>query len=159
MTTLDGSWTVAFDPKWGGPSTFLFDKLKSWSDSDDPGVKYFSGTANYMKTINIPAAALVSGTRIVFDLGDVRDVAQVSVNGKSAGILWHAPYRVDVTDMVHAGDNSLELKITNLWVNRLIGDKQPGAKQYTFAPQSPYEKDSTLLPSGLLGPVRVLARR
>ena len=94
------------------------------------------------------------------DLGRVRNIAQVRVNGKDLGLVWKAPFRVDVTKALKPGTNRLEVKVTNLWVNRLIGDAQPDATdKYTFTTQAFYKADSPLLPSGLLGPVRLLSER
>ena len=125
----------------------------------DAGVKYFSGTGTYAKTIQAPADWFKKGARLWLDLGDVKNLAEVSVNGKPLGILWKPPFRVDVTDALKPGANALEIKVTNLWVNRLIGDQQPGVpKKYTYTTQQFYRADSPLLPSGLLGPV-VLWRR
>jgi hypothetical protein len=91
------------------------------------------------------------------DLGGVMNVAEVSINGKNLGIAWKSPFRVDMTSALKPGANRLQVKVSNLWVNRLIGDQQPGAEQkYTFTTQAFYPTDAPLLPSGLLGPVRVL---
>ena len=119
-------------------------------------MKYFSGGATYSKTVQAPANWFVAGRRLMLDLGDVRELAVVSVDGKPVATSWRAPYRVDLTGKLRPGANRLEIRIVNLWVNRLIGDKQPGAKPITFAPISPYTASSPLLSSGLLGPVRVL---
>ena len=90
------------------------------------------------------------------DLGDVKDVAEVAVNGKYLGILWKTPFKVDVTGALKPGSNQIVIEVTNLWVNRLIGDQQSYAvKKYTFTDFAPYKADSPLLPSGLLGPVRI----
>ena len=121
-------------------------------------MKYFSGTATYSKTVAIPGSALTPGAHYWLDLGDVRDVAEVAVNGKSLGIQWKTPYKVDVTDALKPGSNQIVIQVTNLWVNRLIGDPQSYAvKKYTFTDFAPYKADSPLLPSGLLGPVRFLS--
>jgi hypothetical protein len=90
------------------------------------------------------------------DLGDVRNLAEVKVNGVSLGVVWHAPYRVDATRALKVGANKLEVTVTNAWVNRLIGDQQPGAKPYTFSVYKPYTADSPLVPSGLIGPVTLV---
>jgi hypothetical protein len=117
-------------------------------------VKYFSGTATYSRVIDIPAGVSAPGARIWLDLGEVQDIAEVEVNGHNLGILWKAPYKIDVTSPLTPGSNRLTIKVTNLWVNRLIGDQQPGAqKKYTSTDFAPYKADSPLLPSGLLGPV------
>ena len=158
LATLEGSWEVAFQPERGAPAKLTFDKLSSWSESADTGVKYFAGTGAYRQTVNAPAGWFKPGARLWLDLGDVKNLAQVSVNGKALGILWKAPFRVDVTGALKPGANAVEIKVTNLWVNRLIGDQQPDvAKKYTYTTQKFYKADSPLLPSGLLGPVQVIS--
>ena len=120
-------------------------------------MKYFSGTGTYTKTIQAPAGWFKSGAQLWLDLGDVKNLAEVSVNGKPLGILWKTPFRVDVTGALKPGANAVEIQVTNLWVNRLIGDQQPGVqKKYTYTTQQFYRESSPLLPSGLLGPVRVV---
>ena len=89
-------------------------------------------------------------------MGDVKNLAEVTVNGKNLGIAWHVPYRVDVTGALKPGANELTIEVTNAWVNRLIGDEQPGATKYTFADVKTYKADSPLQASGLLGPVAVV---
>ena len=153
---LNGNWNVSFQPNRGAPEMVAFDRLTSWSDNSIDGVKYFSGTATYSKAIQIPEGALAEGGHYWLDLGDVRDVADVAVNGKYLGILWKTPFKVDVTGVLRPGSNQITIAVTNLWVNRLIGDQQFWAvKKYTFTDFAPYKADSPLLPSGLLGPVRV----
>jgi hypothetical protein len=157
LSTVSGAWEVAFQPNRGAPEKIALDALHSWSDNSDAGVKYFSGTATYTKTLDAPAAWFHAGTKLSLDLGDVKNLAEVSVNGKPLGILWKAPFRVDVTAALKPGANTLQIKVTNLWVNRLIGDQQPdAAKKYTYTAQQFYRADSPLLPSGLLGPVQVV---
>jgi hypothetical protein len=156
LAALDGSWNVSFQPDRGAPPSVTLDKLISWPDSSDTGVKYFSGTGTYTKTVNATADWFKKGTHLWIDLGDVKNLAEVTVNGKSLGIVWHAPYRVDATGALKPGANEVTIKVTNAWVNRLIGDQQPDAKtKYTFADVKPYKVTSPLLPSGLLGPVNV----
>jgi hypothetical protein len=157
LATVEGPWDVRFEPGRGAPATARFETLISWPRSGDPGVKYFSGSATYSRTMEAPASWFEQGRRMVLDLGDVRELAVVSVDGKAVATSWHAPYRVDLTGALHPGANRVEIRVVNLWVNRLVGDKQPGAVKYAFAPQSPYAASSPLRPSGLLGPVRVLA--
>lgn len=160
---LNRNWSVAFQTGKGAPETIAnypaaiqFDRLTSWSDNSNAGVKYYSGTATYTKSIEIPADAIGPDARLWLDLGDVKDVASVTVNGRDLGVLWKAPYKVDVTGVLTAGENQLTIKVTNLWVNRMIGDQQPWAlKKYTFADFTPYKAESPLLPSGLLGPVQL----
>jgi hypothetical protein len=158
LATLDGAWNVTFQPNRGAPAKLTFDKLSSWSESADAGVKYFSGTGVYTKTVNAPAAWFKPGARLWLDLGDVKNLAEVIVNGKSLGIVWKAPFRADVTAALKPGANAVVVKVTNLWVNRLIGDQQPDvAKKYTYTTQRFYKADSPLLPSGLLGPVQMFS--
>jgi hypothetical protein len=107
--------------------------------------------------VDAPADWLARGARVWLDLGDVKNLAEVVVNGRSLGIAWKKPFRVDVTDALKPGANSVEIRVTNLWVNRLIGDQQPGvATKVTYTTMSFYNASSRLLPSGLLGPVRVV---
>ena len=156
LTTVDGSWNVAFEPGRGAPASITLDKLISWTDSADAGVKYFSGAGTYTKTIQASSDWFRKGAHLWIDLGDVKNLAEVTVNGKSLGIAWHAPYRVDATRALKPGANEVKIKVINAWVNRLIGDEQPDATtKYTFADVKPYKANSPLLPSGLLGPVRV----
>jgi len=120
-------------------------------------VKYFSGTATYSNSLQVPASWTANGARVFLDLGSVKNVAEMLINGHSAGIAWKAPFRLDVTDVLRPGTNTLEIRVSNLWPNRLIGDKQPGVtRRYVFAVSDPYRADSPLLPSGLLGPVQIL---
>lgn len=157
LATLQGPWTVAFQPNRGAPAEAVFEGLASWTASTNDGVKYFSGEASYTKTIDAPAAWFTKGTRLWLDLGDVKNLARVTVNGKDEGLAWHAPYRVDITDALKPGQNTVRIAVINSWVNRIIGDLQPGATKYTFIDTTPYQAASPLLPSGLLGPV-VVAR-
>jgi hypothetical protein len=132
------------------------DKLSDWSHSDDLGVKYFSGVGTYTKTVQASSEWFKKGARLWVDLGDVKNLAIVSVNGKELGETWHAPYRVDATSALKPGVNQITITVVNAWVNRLIGDEQPGATKLTFADVKPYKANSPLLPSGLLGPVTVI---
>ncbi len=157
LTTVEGPWNLSFQPDRGAPPAIKLDKLISWSDSADSGVKYFSGTGTYSKTIQAPANWFAAGGKLWIDLGDVKNLAEVIVNGKSLGIVWHTPYRVDVTKALKPGANDLTVKVINAWVNRLIGDQQPETKvKYTFATIKPYNATSALQASGLLGPVTVV---
>jgi (4-O-methyl)-D-glucuronate---lignin esterase len=119
-------------------------------------VKYFSGSGTYTKTIQADAGWFKKGAHLWIDLGEVKNLAEVTVNGKSLGVVWHAPYRVDASAALRSGSNEVVVKVTNAWVNRLIGDEQPGATKYTFADVKPYKASSPLLPSGLLGPVTLV---
>lgn len=157
LRTLSGPWPVSFEVGRGAPASATLERLISWPESADPGIRYFSGAGTYRKALQVPSGWLVPGRRVHLDLGDVKELAAISVNGRHIQTLWHAPFRVDLTDALRTGENRLEIKVVNLWPNRLIGDRQPGATAITFAPQAMYRADSPLMPSGLLGPVRVLA--
>jgi hypothetical protein len=111
-----------------------------------------------MKHINLPASSFKTGDGLWIDLGTVNNLAEVTVNGKPLGIAWKAPYRVDASKALRPGDNVLQVRVVNLWVNRLIGDQQPNAKRYTFTVRNPYKATSPLLPSGLIGPVTVIRK-
>jgi hypothetical protein len=156
LTTVEGPWNVSFQPGRGAPASVTLDKLISWSDSQDKGVKYFSGAGTYTKTIQASADWFKNRARLWIDLGEVKNLAEVTVNGKSLGVVWHAPYRMDLTSALKPGANQVTIKVINAWVNRLIGDQQPDATtKYTFADVKPYKANSPLLPSGLLGPVKL----
>jgi len=158
LATIGGAWEVAFQPGRGAPASITMDRLSDWSLSAYPGVKYFSGIGTYTKTLQVSPRWMRKNAQIWLDLGDVKNLAIVTVNGKEVGETWHAPHRVDVSSALKAGPNEITIKVVNAWVNRLIGDEQPGATKLTFADVKPYKADSPLLPSGLLGPVIVVRR-
>ena len=156
LATVDGPWSVSFQGGRGAPTSISLDKLSSWSDNPDPGVKYFSGSGTYAKTVDAAPDWFRKGAHVWIDLGEVKNLAEVTVNGKPLGIVWHTPYRVDATAALKPGKNEVSIKVTNAWVNRMIGDQQPNAPaKYTFTTEHPYTENSPLLPSGLLGPVRI----
>jgi hypothetical protein len=179
---LEGPWNVNFDPKWGSfasaqgkrPGEFVFEKLTDWSAHPEPGIKYYSGTATYACKFQISELS----SRSFLDLGRVEVMAEVTLNGKKLGILWKPPYRVEVTGVLQRSENTLEIKVVNLWVNRMIGDerlpedsernpngtlkawpawlaegKPSPAGRFTFTSWRLWKKDDPLAPSGLLGPV------
>jgi hypothetical protein len=175
---ITGPWDLRFPPGLGAPDHITFDRLSSWSDQPDAGVKYFSGTAAYTKTIQVPAGLVSENRRWYLDLGQVAVMAQVKLNGQDLGILWKAPYRVEVTGVLRPGDNDLEVKVVNLWINRLIGDEQlpedserngdgtlkqwpdwltkgqpSPTGRFTFTSWRLWKKNDALVQSGLLGPV------
>ena len=153
-TALAGPWTLSFQSGRGAPPQIKVEALASWSDSSEPGVKYFSGTGSYGKSLEVPAAWLADGAQLWLDLGAVHELATVSINGRPLGVLWRPPYRIDIAPALHAGRNTLEIAVTDLWVNRLIGDAQPGAApRYTHTVPSFYKADAPLAPAGLVGPV------
>ena len=152
LRDIDGPWTVHFDEQWGGSKNVTVNRLISYTESLNPGIKYYSGTAVYENHFNVTAAELKQG-RILLDLGEVGCMAQVIINGKEVATLWKTPYQTDITEALTVGDNHLEVKVANQWVNRIIGDLQPGSVKYTYTPTDFYKADSPLLPAGLMGPV------
>jgi hypothetical protein len=175
---VPGPWQVHFASRWGGPESSTFPELLDWSKHTDPGVKFYSGTAVYHKTFTMPSQLMGRDRRLLLDLGKVAIMAQVKLNGTDLGTLWKPPFTVEVTDSVRPGENSLEVAVVNLWVNRLIGDEslpedsernadgtlkrwpewlQAGQSsptgRYTFTSWRLWKKDSPLRESGLIGPV------
>jgi hypothetical protein len=157
-------------------------QLASWSESPNPGVRYFSGTGTYRTTVRLGPDIAARGRRVYLDLGRVEVLAHVRLNGADLGTLWRSPFRVNVTGVARAGENQLEVAVTNLWPNRMIGDEQlpedsarhPNGTlrewpewlnagkpsptgRFTFTSWRLWQKDASLLPSGLLGPVRVVS--
>jgi len=166
LATIPGPWTVTFPPNLGAPASIKMDALVSWTTSADPGVKYFSGTATYSKELRAPASWFHSGQHLWLDLGDVRDLAEVELNGKSLGMVWAPPYRVDVTGVLKPGVNKLAIKVTNEWTNRIVGDRVLPPEQRVLAQAGPapprggpFFGPREPLESGLLGSVTVVAER
>ena len=178
---INGPWQVSFDSKWGGPANpVTFDTLEDWSKHSDTGIRYYSGTATYKKTFNLSASQLSQSTPVLLDLGQIEVMGRVRLNGKNCGIAWKPPYRVDISHAVQPGENKLEIDVVNTWVNRMIGDEhlpedcdwidwerlkewpewflkgdpRPSGR-YTFTTAKHYKKNDPLIPSGLLGPVRI----
>jgi len=183
---VDGPWDVAF-PAGGGapagtagnaPGRAVFETLLSWPDHEDAGIRHFSGTATYRTTLDIPAGLPAEGRELLLDLGRVEVMAAVTLNGKDLGVLWKEPYRVDVSQTARPGTNELEVRVTNLWPNRLIGDEQhpddcewngiairrwpdwlvaggerPVEERLAFTTWKHWKAGDPLLPSGLIGPV------
>jgi hypothetical protein len=137
VATVSGPWDVAFPPNFGAPAKIQLAKLESWTANTDDGVKYFSGTATYTKSVQAPQGWFRPGAKVLLDLGMVKDLAEVSVNGKALGILWKAPYRVDATGALKAGANRLEVKVTNEWTNRQIGDRLLPVEKRVLAQAAP----------------------
>jgi len=154
---ISGPWIVKFDPKWGGPESVEFKKLEDWTKRPEKGIKYYSGKATYHKMFDMPEGA---GRRLYLDLKRVRNVARVRLNGKDLGVVWTAPWRVDITKAVEPTANKLEIDVINLWPNRLIGDAalQPD-KRLTKTNVTKFKPNSPLLSSGLLGPVTLLSAK
>jgi len=157
LAAISGPWDLSFQPNRGAPARISLEQLSSWSDNSDPGVKYFSGAGTYIKTIDARPEWFKPGARLWLDLGEVKNLAEVTVNGRALGIVWKTPFRVDLTGALRPGSNEVQVKVTNLWVNRLIGDQQPGAQKYTYTTMPFYRADSPLFRSGLLGPVEMVS--
>ncbi len=155
FATLEGPWSVAFDPAWGGPASTTFDSLIDWTAHPDPGIKFYSGTAVYSKSFAGPGG----DGRVFLDLGELQSLCEVSVNDRNLGVLWYAPFVVEITDALRAGENKLEVRVVNVWANRVIGDAAlPPEKRRTKTNIVKLTADTPLEPSGLLGPVRLLRR-
>jgi alpha-L-rhamnosidase len=156
--SLATGWTLSFPPNWGAPAQVDVPALKSWTEFADPGIRYFSGTATYGMTIHIDANQLVPGQELWLNLGEVHEVARIRINGSSLTPLWKHPYAARVDPYMHPGINTLQVEVTNLWPNRLIGDAQPGVPhRYTWTNIKTFTALSQLLPSGILGPVRIVS--
>jgi len=179
---LSGPWEVRFIDGMGAPANTTFNQLISWPEHADKNIQYYSGTAVYKKTMVISKEMIGKNKRLTLDLGKVAVMAEVSINGQNQGILWKNPFRIDITNAVKAGENTLEIKVVNLWINRLIGDEQlPDPSEltaegnlkswpqwvldgkpnptgrYTFTTWKLWEKDAPLVESGLIGPVNIIS--
>lgn len=181
LTEITGPWHVAFEAERGGPKEpVTFERLQDWSQHPDDAIRFYSGTATYKASFmlaDVPEDA--DGDRKLYlDLGRVEIMAAVKINGRDMGIAWKAPYRIDVSKAIRPGENSLEIKVVNLWINRLIGDehrpddsprtdkgtletwpewihgnKPSPTGRLTFTSWRLWKKDDPLQPSGLIGPV------
>jgi len=153
MAALEGPWSVHFDPRWNAPESVQFEQLVSWTERPEPDIRHYSGTATYRKTFDLPAG---SGDSLWLDLGDLRELAEVRLNGQSKGILWSPPFRVKLTG-AKPSNNLLEIEVVNFWPNRLIGDASlPAEKRRTRTNIRKLTPQTALMPSGLFGPVRFL---
>ncbi|WP_245125920.1 glycosyl hydrolase [Hymenobacter volaticus] len=157
LLTVAGPWRVEFAPKLGAPSQTTLAQLASWTNSSEEGIRYFSGTATYYKTLETKKIWFRGGRKLLLDLGRVGDLAEVTVNGKKLELLWQAPFQVDVTRALKPGKNQLEIRVTNEWTNRLIGDKLAGPeKKVLDSYTAPFGGQYELGESGLLGPVKLV---
>ena len=166
LTELTGAWEISFDPQWGGPDNVTFPELKSWTDRPEEGIKYYSGKATYKKAFDLSLKAdgdkkaVPKSRRLFLDFGEIKDVAEVRLNGKKLGILWCYPWRIEITDALKPTGNQLEVDVINLWANRVIGDlNQPKEKRFTKTHDG-FRFDfltgkTELVKSGLIGPVKV----
>ena len=147
MQLLSGKWSVSFQKDRGAPAVIQMDELSSWSTNADSRVKYFSGTATYAQSFQIEGKTLKDHPEIWLDLGSVKQIAEVKINGRPLGILWHSPFRMNVSGFLKSGENQLEVEVTNLWVNRLIGDAQKEVtRKVTYTTIPFYQANSPLLP-------------
>ena len=177
MSTFTKPWTVEFDPVWAGPGEVTFNSLIDWKDSDIEGIKHYSGTANYQTTFQIDSTQLAERGPVYLDLGDVQQIAEVTVNGQSFDTLWKPPFVIDIRNVLKPGENTLHVSVTNTWVNRLIGDEAlpdtrgysmtgdtvpwlvenrppPKSQRVTFTGFNFFDKQpKKLQSSGLIGPV------
>lgn len=175
-------WEVRFPEGWGAPDKIVLDSLMSLTQHEDFGVRHFSGTMTYLNNFTIHKSMIAKGKSVILDLGDVQNIAEVTVNGKSYDALWTPPFVLDITETVHEGTNEIEVKVTNMWINRMIGDEQfpcdikyrdgdhllvewpewvlnktprPEPRRMTFSTIQAWQKDDPLVPSGLIGPVKI----
>ncbi|WP_082126366.1 glycosyl hydrolase [Aurantiacibacter marinus] len=183
LTTLESGWSLTFDPAYGDAGTITDFALFDWSTSDDPEISHFSGKATYRNSVSLSSGDLEGDARILLNLGKVETVGSVRVNGVETGTAWTAPYMVDITNALRAGDNVIEIEVANLWVNRLIGDAglpdtsgyvpegreperqmvewysanepPPPGPRRTWATHYFQTPDDPLIPSGLIGPVTI----
>ena len=185
-------WLVKFDTAWGGPSKpVLFSKLEDWTKRPETGIKYFSGTAVYKTSFDFPVSSYRDKSgNLYLDLGVIKHVARVILNHKDLGVLWTAPWRIKIPgNLLINKNNELQIEVTNVWANRLIGDEQkppdcewlpgqyfydsgkylkefpdwflkkqprPSKGRYCFTTWNYFTKDSLLVSSGLMGPVRII---
>ena len=184
---LDGPWQLSFPPNLGAPASSTFGKLISWPVHDDPGIRFFSGTATYILDFDLPESLFGTDRELFLDLGDVQVIARVTLNGNVLPTLWKPPFRINIDGAAKPGKNSISIRVTNLWPNRMIGDAtlpddmewQAAGKNSALPKSWPdwlvngkprpsgriafctrsrvYSKNDPLLPSGLIGPVSIKA--
>ncbi|WP_255039274.1 glycosyl hydrolase [Lacihabitans soyangensis] len=153
LATISTPWKITF-PIQGRDLTSNASTLESWADNTNVDIKYFSGTATYENTLNI--TSVDKAAKYEINLGDVKNIAEVIINGKNVGTAWKKPFKLDISEAIKAGANTIQVKVTNTWVNRLIGDAQPDVKvKTTFTTMPFYRADSPLLPSGMIGEVKI----
>jgi hypothetical protein len=178
ISTIQGPWTLSFDTTMGGPAKAEFITLEDWASRPEEGIRYYSGTATYSGRFDLPGAVTKDNTGDLYlDLGTVRNIASVTLNGRDLGVIWTSPWCVRITEAMVQKDNRLEIKVANLWINRLIGDEnrpwdgiengewpewvlnntQRPSDRYTFTTHGYYRKGDQLSASGLLGPVTIIS--
>ena len=160
---LTGGWKVCFPAGWGTPDSVTFTKLMSWTEHENPGIRCFSGIARYEKEFKVPGQWSRDNSTLYLDLGRLWCIGEVLLNGRSLGIVWKPPYRLNITDAVRPGSNRLEVEVANTWANRLVGDAlSPEEQRYcrtnitgSGTPRKPW-REVPLRESGLLGPVSLV---
>lgn len=152
LKTIEGEWRVRFEPGRGAPEEAVFPHLVSYDSSEDEGIRYFSGIALYNKQFNYSGKTV----GVLVDLGEVCQMARVYLNGKDLGLVWKQPYRLDTAGALRQGENNLQIKVINSWVNRLVGDAKESGPRITYTTVSYFDSDSETDPAGLLGPVRLI---
>ncbi|MBN2314668.1 MAG: hypothetical protein JXM79_12125 [Sedimentisphaerales bacterium] len=160
LVNIDGPWDVNFPPNLGAPEKIELPKLQSWTENENDGIKYFSGTATYTRTIQAEQSWFQDQTKLFLDLGLVRDIAEIAVNGKRLGIVWKPPYRMDVTGALKPGENKIQIEVTNQWMNRLIGDQSAPEDKKVLSPVGFmvfFGGTPPLSESGLIGPVSIVS--
>jgi hypothetical protein len=161
LCELGGPWDVSFDPKWGGPRSAKFDSLVSWTQRPEEGIKFYSGTAVYRTTFDRPKLETANASPEIFlDLGGVREIAEVKLNGRPLGIVWSPPFRVNLTPALKPAGNILEIEVVNFWPNRIIGDaSKPPERRLSRTNIRKLTEKTPLIESGLLGPVQLQTKR
>jgi hypothetical protein len=153
VLNLSGEWRVNFEPRSGGPGEVEFAGLEDWTKRDEDGIKHYSGTATYRKTFDLPESVRPGAGPLYLDLGAVKDLADVRLNGKELGVVWCAPWRVDIAGAVKPRGNVLEIDVVNQWPNRLIGDSALPETKRLVKTNFKMRPEQPLVSSGLLGPV------
>ena len=158
LVTIQGPWTLTFPPHLGAPASVRLDKPSFWTQSTDPGVKFFSGTATYATTFRANVAAL-QAKHPILHLENVRDIAQIRINGKPCGLIWAPPYDVDVTGTLRPGTNRLDISVTNEWTNRILGDRNlpPDQRVLSGVPPARFGPPPVLPESGISGNITLFS--
>ena len=155
---ISPNWDISFNPDMGGPKSFRLEKLISWSDIVEKGIKYYSGSATYTRNFVIKDEVLSKGTEVYASFEDIQETAHVFINGKDCGIVWTPPYKVLITPFLKAGANKITVQVINTWNNRIIGDiLNYDGKAYTKTNiKNKFRKESPLLKSGLMGKAEIV---